>query len=96
VNFIGVNIAADLEIKLVETVMVMDGLTVTDVMEVERESVVNVVERVKLKEKKEKRNVQNVAVPETMNVHLVMVLEEKIVTTATVEENTLVMNVNNI
>jgi hypothetical protein len=35
-----------------------------------------------------------VAVPETMNVHLVMVLEEKIVTIAVVEENTLVMNVN--
>jgi len=56
---------------------------------------VNVVERVKLKEKKEKRNVQNVVVPEKMNVHLVMVPEEKIVTIAVVEENTLVMNVNN-
>jgi hypothetical protein len=50
---------------------------------------------VRLKEKKEKRNVQNVKGPETMNAHLVMDLEEKIVTTAAVEENTLVTNVNN-
>jgi hypothetical protein len=75
--------------------MVMDGLTVTDVVVVEKENVVNVVEAVKLREKKEKRNVQNVVDLVTMNAHIVMVPEEKIVTIAVVEENTLVTNVNN-